>query len=225
MHECPGIAFIEGENMCENHEIARQWSAYPAFDECVRFHGHACPGLATGYRVATAAMRTLGVSRPHDEELVCIAETDACTVDAVQVLTGCTAGKGNLVIEDYGKHAFSFFSRDSGKAIRVLVRNAGKTERSAMDTLREKVFSGTATLEEESRFQEMMQAATRSLLDAPEGDLLEIREIHETPPEKAHIFASVLCDLCGEAVAESKTRVFEGKRLCIPCANAQRVER
>jgi len=101
--------------MCENHEIARNWSAYPAFDECVRFHGHACPGLATGYRVATAAMRTLGVSRPNDEELVCIAETDACGVDAVQVVTGCTAGKGNLIIEDYGKHAFSFFSRIVGR--------------------------------------------------------------------------------------------------------------
>lgn len=211
--------------MCENHEIARHWSAYPAFDECVRFHGHACPGLATGYRVATAAMRTLGVSRPNDEELVCIAETDACGVDAVQVVTGCTAGKGNLVIEDYGKHAFSFFSRESGKAIRVLVRNPGKTERSAMDPLRKKVFSGTATPEEISRFQEAMQAATRSLLDAPEGDLLEIREIHEKPPGKARIFASVLCDLCGEPVAESKTRVVEGKRLCIPCANAQRDER
>jgi len=32
----------------------------------VRFHGHACSGLAAGYRVAIAAMQALGVARPYD---------------------------------------------------------------------------------------------------------------------------------------------------------------
>ena len=65
------------------------------FTECVRFHGHSCPGLASGYRAATAAMEALGVKRPEDEELVAICETDACGVDAIQVIAGTTAGKGN----------------------------------------------------------------------------------------------------------------------------------
>ena len=42
------------------------------FEDCVRFHGHSCPGLASGYRAATAAMEALGVRRPEDEELVAI---------------------------------------------------------------------------------------------------------------------------------------------------------
>ena len=29
------------------------------YDEIVQFHGHECPGLAIGYRMATAAMETL----------------------------------------------------------------------------------------------------------------------------------------------------------------------
>jgi len=209
--------------MCENHEAAHHGPSYPTFDDCVRFHGHSCPGLATGYRVSTAAMRTLGVKRPYDEELVCIAETDACSVDAVQLVTGCTAGKGNLIIRDYGKHVFSFFSRESGRAIRVLVRNSDIPGRSGMDELRKKVFSGIATPDEIARFREMMAETTRSLLAAPEDDLLEIREVTEKPPEKARIFASVVCGKCGEPVADVRTRVVDGRRVCIPCAQAREI--
>jgi formylmethanofuran dehydrogenase subunit E len=193
---------------------------YPSFDECVRFHGHTCPGLATGYRVATAAMRTLGVKRPYDEELVCIAETDACGVDAVQMVTGCTTGKGNLVIRDYGKHVFSFISRDSGRATRILVRQSDTPGRSGMDDLRKKVFSGTATVGEQSEFRALMQAATARLLAVPEEAILDIREIRLEPPRMARIFASVECACCGEPVADAKTRVVNGARLCIPCADA-----
>lgn len=30
------------------------------WDECVRFHGHECPGLAIGYRAAEIAKEQLG---------------------------------------------------------------------------------------------------------------------------------------------------------------------
>lgn len=71
-----------------------------------RFHGHRCPGLATGIRVAEVALREIG---PHsiDEEVVAIVETDNCAVDAIQYLTGCTFGKGNLIHRDYGKNVFT----------------------------------------------------------------------------------------------------------------------
>ncbi len=38
-----------------------------------------------------------------------------CGVDAIQVLTGCTYGKGNLIHRDLGKMAFSFYRRTDGK--------------------------------------------------------------------------------------------------------------
>ncbi len=39
----------------------------PTFEETVTFHGHACPGLALGYRVAVAAMNRLCAARfQHD---------------------------------------------------------------------------------------------------------------------------------------------------------------
>ena len=73
----------------------------PSFDDAIAFHGHACPGLAMGYRVAVAAMARLCANRSEDEDLVTVVENDACSVDAVQLICGCTFGKGNLIFQDH----------------------------------------------------------------------------------------------------------------------------
>lgn len=206
--------------MCENEKGVHSHTEYPSFEECVRFHGHACPGLATGYRVATAAMRTLGVTRPYDEELVCIAETDACGVDAIQLVTGCTAGKGNLIIRDYGKHAFSFYSRQSGRAVRILVSRMDMPDSTEMNALRKKVFSGNADPGEQTRFDSLKQASLERILTASEERLLKITKLQGKPPREARIFISVTCARCGEPVADAKTRLIDGSQVCIPCAEA-----
>ena len=85
------------------------------WEKVVDFHGHACTGLATGFRVAEAALSALQGDRDIDEEMVAIAENDSCAVDAIQVITGCTYGKGNLIIRDYGKQAYTFILRKTAK--------------------------------------------------------------------------------------------------------------
>lgn len=67
-------------------------------------------------RTDAAFRRTLS----PDEELVCVAETDACCVDAVQLLLGCTLGKGNLLLRPRGKTAMSFYHRPARLAVRIL---------------------------------------------------------------------------------------------------------
>jgi len=54
-----------------------------SYSDAVAFHGHACPGLALGYRAAQYALGALKAGRSDDEELVCIVENDACGVDAI----------------------------------------------------------------------------------------------------------------------------------------------
>ena len=51
---------------------------------------------------------------------MCITENDACGVDAIQVLLGCSVGKGNLLFHLRGKQAFSFYNRKTGKAVRLV---------------------------------------------------------------------------------------------------------
>lgn len=197
---------------------------YISYDETVRFHGHTCVGLASGYRVAVAAMKALGVTRPRDEELVAIAETDACGVDAVQMVTGCTAGKGNLIIHDYGKHAFSFYCRRSNQAVRVVTCLDEFLPRGEMDTLRPKVFAGQASEAEVERFHELAHLASDAILHAPEEKVVKVTFIDMEPPKKARIFTSIPCECCGEMVADVKTREKNGKQVCIPCfLSAERI--
>jgi formylmethanofuran dehydrogenase subunit E len=188
------------------------------FDDCIRFHGHSCPGLASGYRAATAAMEALGVTRPEDEDLVAICETNACGVDAIQVIAGTTAGKGNLIIHDYGKHAFTFYNRKDGKAVRVTFHRNKATEDDDFATLRARVFSGKASAQEEEQFHELMHKATVDVLHAPAEKIMNLEKITMEPPKKARIYASVTCESCGETVADAKTRNMNGKCVCIPCA-------
>ena len=196
----------------------RKQPIYATFEAAAEFHGHVCPGLASGYKVAVAAMQALGVERPKDEELVAIAETDACGVDAIQVVTGCTAGKGNLIIHDYGKHVFKFYCRKHDKAVRVTICLEDFMPRKPeMDKLRPKVFSGQATAEEQQNFYEMMHQVSEAILQAPLEKVVHVEEVPMKPPQKARIFTSIPCGCCGEMVADAKTREHEGKKICMPC--------
>jgi formylmethanofuran dehydrogenase subunit E len=162
-------------------------------------------------------MKALGVTRPYDEELVAIAQTDACGVDAIQVVTGCTVGKGNLVIHDYGKHVFTFINRKNGEAIRVRVSQPKMPEQAALDELRPKAFAGTATDEEERSFHILVQAAIKKILSLDPMQVVNVEKVTIEPPTKARIFNSIPCECCGEMVADAKTREYNGKKICIPC--------
>ena len=78
------------------------------------FHGHACGGLTIGFQAARYGMELLELDFSADEDVVCITENDACGVDAIQVLLGCSVGKGNLLFHLRGKQAFSFYNRKTG---------------------------------------------------------------------------------------------------------------
>jgi formylmethanofuran dehydrogenase subunit E len=163
-------------------------------------------------------MEALGVTRPEDEDLVAICETNACGVDAIQVIAGTTAGKGNLIIHDYGKHAFTFYNRKTGEAVRVTFHRKDTTEDENFAALRARVFAGKASAQEEEQFHGLMHKATVDVLHAPAEKILNIEKITMEPPKKARIYASVTCESCGESVADAKTRNVNGKRVCIPCA-------
>ncbi|SHJ49344.1 FmdE family protein [Desulfofundulus thermosubterraneus] len=188
------------------------------WEKCVEFHGHSCPGLAVGYRAAKIGLQELAGHRAEDEELVAIVENDACGVDAVMVLTGCTLGKGNLLYRDHGKHVFTFICRESGKAVRVSVKGGAWRQNDEFRALRDKVFGGTADERERQLFRELQEQRIRYILEAPPEEFCEVQHVKVELPPKARIFNSVTCAFCGEPVSEARARVRDGKFACIPCA-------
>ena len=191
-----------------------------SFNEAVAFHGHACPGLALGYRAAEYALQHLRAGRSEDEDLVTIVENDACGVDAIQLVAGCSVGKGNLILQDFGKHAYTFIDRKSSRAIRLVQRPEPVVQRidPIATALREKVMGGTATPAEHAEFQERQAAVIEKILKLPIDELFIAREVKPEIPVRAKIFTSVQCASCGEMVAEHRARVRKGKFVCIPCA-------
>jgi len=187
------------------------------FKRCVEFHGHACPGLAMGYRAAKAAMEMLGENRSKDEEIVAIAETDACGCDAVQVITGCTFGKGNFFYKDYGKTAFSFLSRRSGAGVRFIARPDALSLTAEHRALFDKVWNNSATEKDLKSFWDVQRERTITVLNQSLGDLYLLEEVVSPLPQRARILDSKICGCCGETVMVSRLTETEEGFLCRSC--------
>ena len=169
------------------HDIDFYWNA------SVAFHGHACPGLAMGCRMAVDAAALLGVDeRCGDEEGVCIAETDACGLDAIQAVWGCTMGKGNLLLKPRGKQAFTFYRRGAPEGLRLdwcAPRSDGRTREERMT----------------------------HYLRGPAEELYRATRVAVPAPDEARVSPSLVCTRCGERTAEPMVRLLEGQPYCLDC--------
>lgn len=182
--------------------------------EVIQFHGHLCPGLALGYRVAKAALRELKADRPRDEELVAIVENDSCAVDAVQFITGCTFGKGNLIFRDYGKHVYTLFNRRTNQGVRISEDYRGFEGDQRYPELKKRQEAGEDVSQEMQVFK--MEKAS-AILKADEKEILTITPVSTPPPEEAKIRGSLRCSVCGEKFMGSRSREKNGNVMCIPC--------
>jgi formylmethanofuran dehydrogenase subunit E len=189
------------------------------FEKCANFHGHICPGLAMGYRASKAGLSCLEESRASDEEIVALVENDACGADAVQVLTGCTFGKGNFIHKDYGKNAFVFVSRKSGKGVRVSLKPDAFSPSERHLDLMAKIRSETATREELEEFRKIHLDKSREVLDKPLEALFSVQPVEIALPEKAVVLPSEPCSLCGEPTMPLRLKTVGKKKICRACLN------
>ena len=164
------------------------------WQKCIAFHGHVCGGILIGFKASLYAMELLDIRFSPDEELVCITENDACGVDAIQVMLGCTMGKGNLLLHLKGKQAYSFYNRTNGKSVRLVLRETVRKE-------------GVSKLE--------------YMKDMDPAALFDVKDVKEELPPLARIFKSYPCDVCGETTAEPMLRQQGSQRVCLDCTSAR----
>jgi len=176
-------------------------------EKTVSFHGHHCPGLTIGIRAGQWCLQELG--NASDEEIVAVVETDMCGVDAIQFLTGCTFGKGNLVFRDYGKVAFSFFRRSDGKSARLLFN------RSLIADLHEK--QNALAPDDETGRREIREQMIKRMMSASIAEMFVIGSPQEKMPHMARIHKSFPCSVCGEEVMETRLERNKDQVMCIPC--------
>ncbi len=161
------------------------------WEKAVDFHGHTCGGLALGVRAAMEAQKRFAIERAEDEEVVCVTENDACGVDGIQSVLGCTLGKGNLIYHGTGKFAFNFFNRKTGDAFRLMAKD------------KKEGLHGQDYID--------------YVLTAPVEEVFEIGKPRMSVPALAKSLNSVKCELCGEPAPENKMRLMDGKTVCLDC--------
>lgn len=159
--------------------------------DCVAFHGHECGGLTIGYKASLYAAELLQLEFSQDEQVVCIAENDACGVDAIQVMLGCSVGKGNLLFHIRGKQAFSFYNRKTGQSVRMVLKPKPEG----------------ITKEGSFAYYQALEPA----------EMFDVKQTTLALPEKAKLFESYRCSGCGETVGANWVQFVDGKAYCLDC--------
>jgi formylmethanofuran dehydrogenase subunit E len=171
-------------------------------------HGHICAGQILGLRLAMHGVRLLGIEDPAGKDrkrLVTYVEIDRCATDAIAVVTGCRLGKRALKFRDFGKVAATFCDLSSGRAVRVVAREASR------ERARE-LYPDLA-----DRNEQQMRAY-REMADE-ELFAHQWVKVH-MPPEDLPGFKAprAVCATCGEGVNFKREVVRDGRTLCRACA-------
>lgn len=148
----PGLALVRGDLL-----------------GAVAFHGHLCPELAIGYRAALIARARLGFGRHDQGPQSVLVHAPSSAADAIQYLTGCTVGKGNLVLEDHGCHAFCFENRRGRLLLKVLPGVLDKAPE--LREIEEEAQRGPVSRERLARYQAEVDRLVRRILEAPDEAL------------------------------------------------------
>ena len=186
-----------------------------------KFHGHKCPAMPMGLRVGAAAMNVLGAERAPDGQLLALIDLGddhcaTCFADGIQVITGCTFGKGNIKKTHKGKWAVTLVDKKSQRAVRITPKaEAMLANRQSIffKDYREKGIPASTVP------ANVVDPLVEKVMAAPDSMLLNISEIfayqHKDPP---HSFDGFVCEECGEMVVMQYGRIKAEKKVCIDCA-------
>ena len=93
------------------------------WEQVIDFHGHTCPEISLGYRVAQIAMRELGIRPAPSSELLVTAYTHSCAIDAFQVLNRATYGRRTLLVNETKQHVYHFQYTGTTEGLQISVRS------------------------------------------------------------------------------------------------------
>lgn len=183
------------------------------------FHGHRCPFMPLGYRMAKLAMQELGVEHERNHGFFVIPELgighpQTCLIDGIQIATGATYGKSLIERTFWGKLATVFYSLDRG-AVRIALKAEFLDEFS-----KNEFFAYRKKGIEPSEIPDSVTGeAIRWMYEQANEKVFEL----ERQPNYKFVrpkgsFNKIKCTKCGEYVFERYVRIVDNKPYCIPCS-------
>jgi formylmethanofuran dehydrogenase subunit E len=183
------------------------------------FHGHRCPFMPLGYRMAKRAMQELGVGHEKDHGFHVVPELgvghpQTCLMDGIQIATGATYGKSLMEKAFWGKLAAVFYKPGKG-AIRLSLRPDFLDAFAKME-----FFAYRKRGVEPSQIPAEVTDTAIKWTDAQPDDKvfkMERPPDYKFTPVKGS-FNKVKCVKCGEYVFERYVRLVNNEPHCIPCS-------
>jgi formylmethanofuran dehydrogenase subunit E len=177
-------------------------------EESARAHGHLCPGQVLGVRISMLGLERIGITDPRGgdrKSLIVFVEMDRCATDAVGSVTGTSLGKRSMKFLDFGKMAATFLNLKTGRAVRVVAKEAAREKA-------KELFP-----EIEDKYKAQLEAYKVM----PDEELFEAMEVEVTlrpqdMPGKP--LGRVRCALCGEHIQDMREVYEDGRPLCRSCA-------
>lgn len=93
------------------------------WEQVIEFHGHTCPGIALGYRIAQIANRELSVSDAIDAKVLVTSYTHSCALDAFQIINRATYGRGNLNVIEHNQHIYYFQRKGDSEKLQITIQS------------------------------------------------------------------------------------------------------
>ena len=185
----------------------------------LNMHGHICGGMPLGFMAGKTALKALGSERESNMDKMVIVfsgerHAAGCFADGVQFATGCTFGKGLMKKEPKGKFSFMLIDKVNEKAVQVTIKAEVmlKAFESPFVQMRKKGIKPTEIP------QDIAKQMFQRPFNANPDDLFIVKGPFDfkVPKGKA-CFNLVVCEKCGDVVAENYIKLEDGKKVCIDC--------
>ncbi|WP_242393785.1 FmdE family protein [Anaeromyxobacter oryzisoli] len=186
-----------------------------------QLHGHKCPAMPLGLRAGAAAMNALVVARAKDKDLFAVVELGDdhcahCFADGVQMITGCTFGKGNIRKAGYGKFGVTLVDRATGRSVRVVPLAKAQLGMKQTKFFLEYRMKGVPASKVP---EDVVDPLIQQVMNAPQEQLLSIGpELKTEVEKKTESFGTTVCAICGEMVVDEYLRPSAAGKVCIPCS-------
>ena len=97
---------------------------FEVLEQIEKFHGHIGPYAVIGYKMGEIANQLLG-SEPFSKNAIVWTGTKppiSCIIDGIQISSGCTLGKGNIIVNQDGIPK-AIFTNNNGKRIEITLKS------------------------------------------------------------------------------------------------------
>lgn len=143
----------------------------PAFETIAQAHGHTCPGIALGYKIAVVAARWAG----DEDDIRIVSHTTRCPLDALKVTFDVRNHPERMTVEDTGTVSF-VITRPDGRRLFIDELPGTHLTTDELTALKKKIEAGTATPADLTRIDVIKDELFRVMQKIPDHQLFTVHE-------------------------------------------------